>query len=204
MKLLSKKISQILKSVLLFSFVSGVAAASVVTSDRFLIKIIDRTVSLQDIRYQLRNLKALSCIYDDSYVIQFFGGSLIKELDQFLKDFPTVDQDVRRYLHAHEATLKKIRYFFKILRYSEDQNNEVSPKLEGIVREATLSNKCDKDVLFKYTLKTNFKNLLEMEIYFRARYGNQLKGNQRFEVIRSSIELFVDSLDKQFGHEYYW
>jgi hypothetical protein len=178
--------------------------AAVVSSDRFLIKIIDRTVSVQDIHYQLRNLKALNCIYNDAYVIQFFEGSFIRELEQFLKDLPASDQDVRRYLHANEAMLKKIRYFFKILRYAEDQKTDVNQKLESIVREATLAQKCDQSVLFKGTLKTNFKNLLGMEIYFRARYGSQLKNNQRFDVIRSSIELFVESLDKQFNHEYYW
>jgi hypothetical protein len=45
---------------------------------------------------------------------------------------------------------------------------------------------------------------MEMELYLRARYGGQYKTSQRFEAVRSSIELFVESLDKQFTHEYYW
>ncbi len=174
------------------------------SSDRFLIKILDRTVSLQDIQFQLRNIKALNCIYDDSLVIQFFGIGFIQDLNQFMMKFPTSDDEVRKYLHGNQSMLKKLRHFFKILRYSEDQQNEISPELSRLIREATQENKCDPKVLHKDTLKTNFKNLLEMELYFRARYANQIKGNQRFETIRGSIELFVDSLDKQFAHEYYW
>ncbi len=100
--------------------------------------------------------------------------------------------------------MKKTRSFFKMLRYSEDQKTEVSKSLTKLIRQSSTENKCNQEVLYRDTLKTNFMSLMEMELYLRARYGGQLKTNQRFEAIRSSIELFVDSLDKQFNHEYYW
>lgn len=180
------------------------SVAEVVSSDRFLIKILDRTVSLQDIKYQFRNLQALNCIYDDAFVIRFFEKSFLKELEKFLLDFPEGDAEVRRYLHRHESILKKIRYFFKMLRYSEDQKADVSPKLTQLIRESAKENKCNSEVLYKDTLKTNFIALMEMELYLRSRYGGQLKGNSQFDTIRQSIELFIESLDKQFQHEYYW
>lgn len=175
-----------------------------VSSDRFLIKILDRTISYQDIQFQLRNLKALNCIFDDSMVIQYFEKGFINNLDQFVKAFPKTDEDTRRYLHGHEIVLRKTRHFFKMLRYSEDQKTEVNPNLTKIIRESAKENKCNNEVLYKDTLKTNFIALMEMELYLRARYGGQLKNNARFETVRPSIELFVESLDKQFGHEYYW
>jgi hypothetical protein len=58
--------------------------------------------------------------------------------------------------------------------------------------------------LYKDTLKTNFIGLIEAELYLRTRYGAQLKQSRGFDGIRSSIELFIESLDKQFAHEYYW
>jgi sulfur relay (sulfurtransferase) DsrC/TusE family protein len=204
MKSLSKKISPILKFLLLFNLLIGGLHAEVVSSDRFLIKILDRTVSLQDIKYQFRNLKALHCIYDDSFVIRFFEKNFLKELDKFLQDFPEGDEEVRRYLHRHESILKKIRYFFKMLRYSEDQKTDVSPKLTQLIRESAKENKCNSEVLYKDTLKTNFIALMEMELYLRSRYGGQLKGSSQFDAVRQSIELFIESLDKQFQHEYYW
>ena len=195
-----------MKYLLLFNFlIGGLQAQELVSSDRFLIKIIDRTISFQDIVYQLRNLKALNCIYDDALVVAYFEKSFISDLDKFVKDFPDKDEDVTKYLHDHTEILKKIRYFFKMLRYSEDQNKKVSKELSKLIHDGTRENNCQKSILHKDSLKTNFKSLIEMEIYIRSRYEGQMKGNKRnFDIIRPSIDLFVDSLDKQFPHEYYW
>jgi sulfur relay (sulfurtransferase) DsrC/TusE family protein len=205
MKLLNKRISEISKFLLLYSLlIGGFSSAAVVSSDRYIIKILDRTISFQDIQFQLRNVKALNCIFDDSLVIQYFEKGFINETDQFVKKFPQTDEEVRRYLHGNEAILKKTRTFFKMLRYSEDQKADVNPNLTKIIRESAKENKCNQEVLYKDTLKTNFIALMELELYLRARYGGQLKNNTRFDTIRPSIDLFVESLDKQFNHEYYW
>lgn len=209
MKLLSKRISQISKSALQYSLLIGgliltPVQAKVVSSDRFLIKILDRTISLQDIQFQFRNIQALNCIYDDAYIVQYFNKGFINELDQFLKKMPESDEDVRKYLHNNEPVLKKMRHFFKMLRYSEDQKTDVSKSLAALIRESAKENRCNTEVLYKDTLKTNFIALMELELYLRSRYSGQLKNNQRFDTVRPSIELFVESLDKQFGHEYYW
>lgn len=181
-------------------------AQTLVSQDRFIFRIIDRTISEQDLNFQLRNLKALNCVYEDSLVVFYFESSFIKDLDGFLKKFPVKDDEVRRHLHQHEALLKKARLFFKLLRYSEDQKTTLSPELAALIRESTNENKCGSSILYKDTLKTNFKGLMEAELYLRTRYGNQMKNLDRksFDIIRSSIDLFMDSLDKQFTHEYYW
>jgi hypothetical protein len=175
-----------------------------VSSDRFLLKIIDRTVSLQDVEFQARNIKALNCIYDDAITIQYFGKKFITQMDQFAKAFPEGDEAGRAYLHKNEEVLKSVRLLFKMLRYSEDQRSEVSKNLTDLIREGTKENKCDTEVLYKDTLKTNFIQLLELELYLRTRYGGQLKESKGFELVKPSIDLFVESLDKQFNHEYYW
>ncbi len=161
-------------------------------------------MSLQDITYQQRNLEALRCIYNDSVVVQFLGPSFVKGVGDFILGFPLGDDEARKYLHSQEPLLKQIRYFFKLLRYSEDQRTDVSFKLKKLIRASAKENKCNKDVLYNRSLKTNFISLLETELYLRTRYGNQLKVNQPFDVVRPSIELFIESLDKQFTHEYYW
>lgn len=207
MKSLSKKISEISKSALLYSFfITGVSAQVLtpVSSDRYIMKILDRTVSIQDIGFQLRNLGALHCIYDDAFVIRYFDKKFLPELKTFMDKFPKENTDIRTYLQANELILKKIRTFFKMLRYSEDQEGNVSLELAKLIREGTKENRCGTSVLYKDTLKTNFIALLQMELYLRSRYGNQLKTSRNFEEIRSSADLFVESLDKQFPHEYYW
>lgn len=207
MKSLSKKISEILKSVLLYSLLMGVPGqifAQVISSDRFLIRILDSTVSLQDLSYQARNLKALNCIYDDALVVQYFEKSFIKELGTFHAGFPQGGEEGRTYMHKNEPILKKARFLFKLLRYSKEQKSEVSPNLAKLIKESSKENECGTNILYKDALRTNFVELIELELYLRSRYGNQLKKNQGFDVIRPSIELFVESLDKQFAHEYYW
>lgn len=203
MKLLSKKISPTLKLVLLSNLLVGGVCATTVSSDRFLIKILDKTVSTQDMKFQLRNLEALDCIYEDSFVVQFFEKSFIPAFKEFLKNMPGEDEEVRIYLHKNENFFKKVRYFFKMLHYAQDQKAEVSSNLKTLIRESAKENKCNQDVLYKDSLKSNFIELMEMEIYLRSRYGSQLK-THNFESIRQSLELFVESLDKQFTHEYYW
>jgi hypothetical protein len=186
--------------------IGGVQAATeLVTSDRFLFKIVDQAISLQDLKYQSRNLKALSCIYSDALVIQFFDKKFIQDYDKFLKDFPQKDEDVVRYLHAHEEILKKMSLLFKMLRYADDQNKKVSSELSNLVQESARANKCNLDVLYKDSLKTNFRALLEIELYLRARYDGQFQGqNKKIDQIRSSLDLFLESLNKQFSHEFYW
>lgn len=174
-----------------------------VSSDRYLMKILDRTVSSQDITYQVRNLKALNCIYDDAFVIQYFGRDFIKSMNSFISGLPKTETELRPYLHKQEKLLVQIRTFFKMLRYSEDQKAKVSPELEKLLRQSTKENNCESEVLYKDTLKTNFITLMQVELYLRTRYGGQLK-NSNFESVKPSIDLFIESLDKQFGHEYYW
>src|SRR5690606_28231623 len=93
-----------------------VSAQKVVSSDRFLLRILDQAISLQDFHYQSRNLKALNCVYPDAYVIQYFQKSFIKEWNTFLDKFPKRDEEVSKYMHQNADELKKIRHFFKLLR----------------------------------------------------------------------------------------
>lgn len=202
--MLNKRLWQISKSVLLYSLLVGGVSAKVVSSDFFLIKILDRSVSFQDLNFQLRNLKALECIDEDAVLIKYFEKSFIKDLNVFVNQLPKTEVERRRYLHKNEKLLEKTRYLFKMLRYSSDQKAEVSPALNKILRESTKENNCNRDILYKDTLKTNFIELMELEIYLRSRYGEQIKKSRNFGVVRPSIDLFVESLDKQFGHEYYW
>jgi hypothetical protein len=195
-----------LKLALLYSLLMvETSVAKLVSTDRYIIKIVDRSVSFQDFEYQLRNLKALNCIYDDSLVIKYFHDSFIKETETFVAKFPSQNDEVVTFLHQNEPQLLKLRHFFKMLRYSEDQKSKVSPVLSKLIRDSSKENKCGTSVLYKDTLKTNFIALMQMEIYLRSRYGHQMKTeNSSFDSIRPSIDLFVESLDKQFSHEYYW
>lgn len=206
MKWLNRKILGTSKLVLLYSLLLGGGhAAELVSSDRFLLKVLDRTISFQDIAFHQRNLKALSCVYPESMVVNYFEKKMVKDLAQFVTKFPKDEVAVKKYLHGHESTLKEIRLYFKMLRYSEDQNSKVTPEISELIREGSKDNKCDLGIIYKDTLKTNFISLLKLELYLKSRYGAQLKSSKSgFQGIRPSLDLFTESLDKQFGHEYFW
>lgn len=72
----------------------------------------------------------------------YFQKSFLPELKKFLADLPDDTKALRTYLHEREATLKKVRTFFKMMRYSEDQKGNVSPELQKLIREGTKENKC--------------------------------------------------------------
>ena len=74
--------------------IGGLQAQELVSSDRFLLKVLDRAVSFQDVTYQLRNLKALNCIYDDALIVSYFEKSFLSDLDGFVKKFPENDDQV--------------------------------------------------------------------------------------------------------------
>lgn len=149
-------------------------------------------------------MNALKCVYGEPLVVEYFGRGFIKELGNFVRSFPSETEKARSYLHSEESFLKKLRYFFKMLRYSEDQKAKVNQQLTAIIRQNAKANKCDLEILHVNSLKTNFISLLQLEIYLRSRYGGQLKSAKNFDEVRPSIDLFVESLDKQFSHEYYW
>jgi hypothetical protein len=206
MKWLSKKILLTSKFLLLFNLTVGVASAlELVSSDRFLLKIVDRAVSVQDIQFQIRNLKALNCLYPDALLVAYFEKKFITEIEQIILSPSAKNSELNEKLQGKLELIKKLRIFLKLMRYAEDQNQILSTDLVKLIREGSLANRCQTDVLYGDDLKTNFKTLIQAELFLRARYKGQAKGKVRnIDVIRPSIDLFLDSLDKQFSHEYFW
>ena len=203
------KIAILLTSKFLLLFSQGSYAApspqeKVLSNERFIFRIVDQSIGLSDIRFQRRNIQGLDCVNNESLIIRYFEKGFAGELDKFLNKFPEETKDVPDYLHNNQPILKKLRILFKLLRYADDQQTNVSVDVRKLIRETAKEYKCSNEILFKDDLKTNFKQLLRLELYLRGRYGNQLVDKRSFESIRQSMELFMDSLDKQFSHEYFW
>lgn len=146
----------------------------------------------------------LDCVNNQSLIVRYFEKGFAGEIASFLKNFPEDNKDVSPYMHNHQEVLKKLRIFFKLLRYAEDQQTAVSTDVKSLIRETAREYKCSNEILYKNDLKTNFKQLLRLELYLRGRYGTQLEDKRSFESIKQSMELFMESLDKQFAHEYFW
>lgn len=203
MKLLNVTILEISKFLLLFNFVCLPIRGFSQTSDRFLFKVVDKTVSVRDLHFYLRNFKALDCSYPDSITYNYFGKNFIKDWQNFLTKLPEGTREISKYLYEKEEFLKKLRLFFKLIRYSSDQRAEITPELNALMIEAMKVNKCSQDIFYKDRLKTTFYQVLKVELYLKSRYGSQLSDSRNASSVKSSIDLFMESLDKQFHHEFY-
>lgn len=203
MKLLNVTILEISKYLLLFSFACLPIRGYSQTSDRFLLKIVDKTISVRDLHFFLRNFKALNCAYPDSITFNYFGKSFVLDWQNFLNNLPDGNREISRYLYEKEEFLKKLRLFFKLVRYSSDQRAEITPELNSLMIESMKVNKCSQDVFYKDRLKSTFYNVLKVELYLKSRYGSQLSDSRNASSVKSSIDLFMESLDKQFHHEFY-
>jgi hypothetical protein len=205
MKLLKIKTLVILKLALLFSVSNYALSETILVSDRLVLKIVDQVYSLQDFKYQSRNLSTLKCVFSDSVIVSYFTPDFIAEFRDFVGNYPKTYSELEKYYDKKDKLLKKIRYFFKGIKYSEDQKLVVSDEVETLVRESTKINKCDSEILKTNGLKSNFVSLLRLELYLRSRYlaGDLSSKKKDFGLLKSSIDLFIDSLDKQFSHEYF-
>lgn len=203
MKLLNKTILGTSKFLLLFNLIFIPVGGHSKISDRFLFKIVDKTISLQDLQFELRNLQALKCAYPSSILKKYFGPQFIKNWQKFLRKMPSESKEISLYLYEQETFLKELRLYFKLLRYSADQRAEITASLNELMIESMKENKCSQDIFYKDGLKTSFYLVLKSEMYLKSRYGNQLTDTRSAGSVKSSIDLFMESLDKQFYHEYY-
>jgi hypothetical protein len=205
MKLLKIRILGILKLVLLFNLQVIQASPVIVSSDRLILKIGDQVYSLSDMKYQVRNLKALDCIYDGGVIVRYFGKEFIRQLDEFVNDYPESPQNRESYFKNKEPLLKQVRLLFKGIKYAEDQKLMLTETVEGLIRESASLNKCDSSVLKENSLKANFISLLRLELYLRSRYSstNMKSKAENYKILNESMNLFIESIDKQLPHEFF-
>lgn len=183
MKLLRIKILVTLKLVLLFNLFGWSLFANTIVYDRLLLKVMDQVYSLQDFKYQLRNLKTLNCVFPDSITVRYFTPAFLESFSNFLQDYPSTSDKIQTYYMDKELLLRKLRLFFKGIKYSEDQKLTVSDEVEGLIRESTKINKCDPDILKTNGLKANFLSLLRLELYLRSRYVDS-STNSKEEILK--------------------
>lgn len=200
-------ISLVLSSSVIASTISA-TKKDILSQDRYFFKIINTVISQKDLSYLERNLKVLKCVFETPVLTDLFSSELVKNLSHFLTQLPSShkidDQKVRDKLKSHEKMMKKLRMLFKLLLYVKNQSILIRPQMIQLVRSTIKENKCSEDVFYKKSLKTNFLELLKLEIYLKSRYGTQMKKNDEIDVTKASLSTFVESLDKQYSHEYFW
>ena len=189
------------KSLFLFLLsVSSVFAAD--RSDRFLFRVVDQVVGLQDLRLTDADLSALQCHFSDSLLIEYVGPGFISQLHEVIPQLETLKTPLREKLPL-VIFLSSVRQGWKLLSYIDGQEVQITSELEkGLLKPS----KCPRVQGERQKLRASFRRWLRVEIYLRSRYAQGGISNDKGKIEKrfQSINLFVDSLDKQLVHEDFW
>lgn len=170
--------------------------------DRFLFRVADQVISLQDLRLADDDFVALKCHLPDSLVLEFLGSSFQKRLHENVLVLEKLDGQLGEN-RPLVIFLASIRQIWKLLNYVDTQEVTITSELE---KSLLAPSKCPSIASSDKKLKASFKRWLRVEIYLRSRYAQNgidqkvEKKEKRFQ----SINLFIDSLDKQIAHEDFW
>lgn len=187
---------------LILAFLLSVSARAADQRDRFIFRVADQVVSLQDLKSTDQDWSALRCHLPDSLIIEYVGEAFRKKLQENIGVLEKLDKP----LGANAPLtifLGSMRSFWKLLTYIDNQEVGLLPELE---KTFLRSSHCPSVEGEPKKLRASFRRWLRVEIYLRSRYGQGdiSKDGERIQKRHQSISLFVDSLDKQVTHEDFW
>ena len=178
------------------------SAAPTGQKDRFLFRVADQVVSVQDLKLTDADFSSLACQLPDSLLLEHVGDGFRKKLHESVARLDTLTTPL-----GGETPLiiflASVRQIWKLLTYIDTQDVSISSDLEKSFLGAS---QCPSIMGPDKKMRASFRRWLRVEVYLRSRYGqgkiSQEKGRKekRFQ----SISLFVDSLDKQVVHEDFW
>lgn len=170
--------------------------------DRFLFRVGDQVVSVQDFVLTDADFDALQCHLPDSLVIEYVGAGFQKKLHESVATLDGLKTPLKENTPL-VIFISSMRQIWKLLSYVDSQEVAIAPQLEkGFLQPS----KCPTVAGSDKKMRASFRRWLRVEVYLRSRYAptgvkdEAGRKGKRFQ----SISLFVDSLDKQVGHEDFW
>ncbi len=179
-----------------------ITAPALAEGDRFLFRVGDQVVGARDLGQAADDLTAIGCRFPDSLLLEYLGeGYLVK-----LRHERDVLAGLKTPLASSVPTtifLASLRRVWKLLAYVDTQEVTLAPALE---KEVLKAKGCPSAEATRGQMRASFRRWLRVEVYLRSRYGQGRPGAdaERRDKRFHSIDLFVDSLDKQMSHENFW
>lgn len=197
-----KNASGTLRSALRYSlfFLFSFTATAAPRGDRFLFRVADQVVAGDDLAQAGEDLTALDCRFPDSLLADYLGKGLAPKLREEAVALAKLEGPLKAH-PPRTIFLGTLRRYWKLLTYVEGQEVEIAPALE---KELANVPGCPSIIDGDNKVRASFRRWLRTEIYLRSRYARAGVAGTNPEKRRESIELFVDSLDKQLGHEDFW
>lgn len=186
--------------VFLLFITSQTATAAV--KDRYLFRVGDTVVGVNDLEQAHQDLTALQCRFPDALLEAWsndgFRSKLKKVNDKLATSNALLSEDQNSIIF-----LSSIRHLWKLLIYVDGQEVAMSSDLQKSVVNVP---GCPKITLTGGKVRDSFQRWLRVEIYLRSRYapGGLVSTKDWREKRLQSINQFVDSIDKQLSHENFW
>lgn len=199
-----KRKSGTLRSALRFSFLFILILLTVAATrgDRFLFRVSDQVVGVEDLNQAHVDLTTLRCHFSDALLIEYLGEGFLAKLEKETETLSKLTKPLGEQTPLI-IFLSAIRQKWKLMVYVDSQEVDISPDLEkGLMG----SKACASIEGTDKKMRGSFRKWLRVEIYLRSRYGQGMTASDtsRKEKRLQSVNLFVDSLDKQVTHEDFW
>jgi len=186
--------------VFLLLSVSRPAASAV--KDRYLFRVGDTVVGVNDLEQAHQDLTALQCRFSDALLETWsndgFRAKLKKVNEKLATSTSLLSEDQNSIIF-----ISSLRHLWKLLIYVDGQEVTIGGDLQKSMINVP---GCPKITLSGGKVRDSFQRWLRVEIYLRSRYapGGLVSTKDWREKRLQSINQFVDSIDKQLSHENFW
>lgn len=182
--------------------VASLATANAAIRDRYLFRVGDTVIGVNDLAQTDADLAALHCRFPDAlleaWTSDSFRGKFKKVIEKLGTDRSPLAEDQNSIIF-----LSSVRQLWKLLIYVDGQAVNMSPELQKSVLNVS---GCPAITHARGKMRDSFQRWLRLEVYLRSRYapGGIVKGQEWREKRLQSIAQFVESIDKQLPHENFW
>jgi hypothetical protein len=170
--------------------------------DRYLFRVADQVIGVEDMGQAHVDLTTLECHFSDALLIEYLGEGFLAKLEKEVAALSKLTTPLGEQTPL-VIFLSAVRQKWKLMVYVDSQEVDVAADLEkGLLKSKGCAGIAGSDG----KIRGSFRKWLRVEIYLRSRYGQgkTASDTSRRDKRLQSINLFVDSLDKQVTHEDFW
>ena len=181
--------------------------AKVIYADAFIYKISKSIYSLEDLRRNNDNLKALKCYFPESLLVVVFDKLLKLGQDQSL--FEIKDYTKVAYTQVQKNYFTQSLIFHKLKFYSDSHKTVVSKELVDAFYAASTKLSCGKTIFDENKdFTADFREVMRLELFLRSRYlpteQNTKKTSTDLKQAMLGIKNLLSAMDRQITEETFW
>jgi len=170
--------------------------------DRYLFRLGEVVVGVNDLAQGHADLVALRCRFPDTFLEAWTSPSYLTKSKATVAKLASATTPLGQD-QSSIIFLASLRQLWKLLVYVDGQEVTISKDLE---KQIINTSGCPSVTMSGGKMRDSFRRWLRVEVYLRARYApSGMKSEKDWREKRLlSISQFADSVDKQLNHENFW